>query len=223
VKICDFGSAKLLVPGETNVSYICSRYYRAPELVFDATDYSTKIDIWSLGCVFAELLLGSPLCPGDSGMDQLIQIIKVLGTPTREEDLAMNPQQTSFKFPQIVAQSWSKVFRGKAPANAIDLVSHFLRYDPKIRLDPFDALCHPFFDELRDPNTRLPDSRHPNSPPRDLPQLFDFTLHELSIRPDLNQQLVPPHTRPVLKAKGLDIDSPNFKPLSKDEMIARLD
>jgi glycogen synthase kinase 3 beta len=77
VKLCDFGSAKILVKGEPNVSYICSRYYRAPELVFEATEYTCCIDIWSLGCVMAELLLGSPLFPGDSGVDQLIEIIKV--------------------------------------------------------------------------------------------------------------------------------------------------
>ncbi|MBA0802261.1 hypothetical protein Gohar_012577, partial [Gossypium harknessii] len=58
LKICDFGSAKMLVPGEPNISYICSRYYRAPELIFGATVYSTAIDMWSVGCVMAELLLG---------------------------------------------------------------------------------------------------------------------------------------------------------------------
>ena len=75
--LCDFGSAKALVKGEPNVSYICSRYYRAPELIFGSTDYSTAIDIWSMGCVGAELLLGQPLFPGDSGVDQLVEIIKV--------------------------------------------------------------------------------------------------------------------------------------------------
>ncbi|MBA0583202.1 hypothetical protein Gorai_014071, partial [Gossypium raimondii] len=58
VKICDFGSAKKLVPGEPNISYICSRYYRAPELIFGVTEYTTAIDMWSVGCVMAELLLG---------------------------------------------------------------------------------------------------------------------------------------------------------------------
>ncbi|KAK3441457.1 hypothetical protein EUGRSUZ_B01797 [Eucalyptus grandis] len=58
VKLCDFGSAKVLVKGEPNISYICSRYYRAPELIFGATEYTTAIDIWSAGCVLAELLLG---------------------------------------------------------------------------------------------------------------------------------------------------------------------
>ncbi|XP_008485898.2 glycogen synthase kinase-3-like, partial [Diaphorina citri] len=64
LKLCDFGSAKHLVRGEPNVSYICSRYYRAPELIFGAIDYTTKIDVWSAGCVLAELLLGQPMFPG---------------------------------------------------------------------------------------------------------------------------------------------------------------
>lgn len=84
LKLCDFGSAKRIIKGEVNVSYICSRYYRAPELIFGATDYTPAIDVWSCGCVIAELLLGQPLFPGESGVDQLVEIIKVLGTPTRD-------------------------------------------------------------------------------------------------------------------------------------------
>merc|ERR1719359_2207294 len=91
LKLCDFGSAKRLVKGEPNVAYICSRYYRAPELIFGATDYTTVIDIWSSACVTAELVLGQPIFPGESGVDQLVEIIKVLGTPTRDELMAMNP------------------------------------------------------------------------------------------------------------------------------------
>lgn len=56
--MCDFGSAKQLVVGEANVSYICSRYYRAPELIFGNSNYKTTIDVWSVGCVMAELMLG---------------------------------------------------------------------------------------------------------------------------------------------------------------------
>jgi serine/threonine protein kinase len=58
LKMCDFGSAKNLIPGEPNVSYICSRYYRAPELIFGNSNYTTQIDVWSVGCVIAELMLG---------------------------------------------------------------------------------------------------------------------------------------------------------------------
>jgi serine/threonine protein kinase len=69
LKMCDFGSAKQLVQGEPNVSYICSRYYRAPELIFGNSNYSTQIDVWSVGCVMAELMLGQPIFPGESGVD----------------------------------------------------------------------------------------------------------------------------------------------------------
>ena len=58
LKVCDFGSAKRLKKGDVNVSYICSRYYRAPELIFGNSNYTTTIDVWSVGCVIAELMLG---------------------------------------------------------------------------------------------------------------------------------------------------------------------
>jgi glycogen synthase kinase 3 beta len=70
------------------------------------------------------------------------------------------------------------VFR-KADQNAIDLISKLLEYTPTQRLSAIEAMVHPFFDELRDPNTRLPDSRHQNGGPRDLPPLFDFSHHGL--------------------------------------------
>lgn len=168
----------------------------------------------------AELMLGQPLFPGESGIDQLVEIIKVLGTPTREQIRTMNPNYMEHKFPQIKPHPFSKVFR-KADANAIDLISRLLEYTPTERQSSVDAMVHPFFDELRDPNTKLPDSRHGTGQLRDLPELFNFTRHELSIAPSLNQQLIPPHMRPVLAAEGLDID--NLTPLSKQEMMAKLD
>eukprot|EP00736_Rhodelphis_marinus_P011716 Rmarinus@m.25980 len=159
LKLCDFGSAKVLVPEEPNISYICSRYYRAPELIFGATDYTTAIDIWSTGCVMAELLLGQPLFPGESGVDQLVEIIKVLGTPTKEQIQSMNQNYNDFKFPQIKAHPWHKVFRASTPPEATDLVSKLLQYNPRGRSKPLEACAHPFFDELRDPNARLPNGK----------------------------------------------------------------
>mmetsp|Transcript_28870 Transcript_28870/g.72658 ORF Transcript_28870/g.72658 Transcript_28870/m.72658 type:complete len:507 (-) Transcript_28870:476-1996(-) len=173
LKLCDFGSAKILVKGEPNVSYICSRYYRAPELIFGATNYTTAIDVWSMGCVMAELLLGQPLFPGDSGVDQLVEIIKVLGTPSREQIQAMNQNYTEFKFPQIKAHPWVKVFRSRTPSDAIDLVSSLLQYTPTARLSPFQALIHPFFDELNQQDITLPNSRY-------LPPLFNFSQEEIN-------------------------------------------
>ncbi|KAH7542908.1 hypothetical protein FEM48_Zijuj02G0125100 [Ziziphus jujuba var. spinosa] len=166
----DIKPQNLLVKGEPNISYICSRYYRAPELIFGATEYTTAIDIWSAGCVLAELLLGQPLFPGESGVDQLVEIIKVLGTPTREEIKCMNPNYTEFKFPQIKAHPWHKIFHKRMPPEAVDLVSRLLQYSPNLRCSALDALIHPFFDELREPNTRLPNGRF-------LPPLFNFKSH----------------------------------------------
>jgi len=188
----------------------------------------------------AELMLGQPLFPGESGIDQLVEIIKVLGTPTREQIRTMNPNYMEHKFPQIKPHPFNKVFR-KASPDAIDLISALLEYTPTQRLSAIDAMCQPFFDELRDPSTRLPDSRHAGGPARELPPLFDFSRHgqclemdplcrgrrtltfdvELSIAPHLNSKLVPPHARPLLASRGIDLD--NFTPLSKEEMMARLD
>ncbi|XP_078484157.1 glycogen synthase kinase alpha/beta [Ciona intestinalis] len=188
LKLCDFGSAKQLVRGEPNVSYICSRYYRAPELIFGATDYTSSIDVWSAGCVLAELLLGQPIFPGDSGVDQLVEIIKVLGTPTRDQIREMNPNYTEFKFPQIKAHPWSKVFRPRTPPEAIALCSRLLEYSPDNRISPLESCAHSFFDELRLPNTKLPNGRS-------LPPLFNFTDKELSIKSPLNNILIPLHAR----------------------------
>ncbi|KAH8052123.1 protein kinase [Aureococcus anophagefferens] len=135
VKLIDFGSAKVLVPGEPNVSYICSRYYRAPELIFGSTEYTTAIDTWSSGCVFAELLLGAPLFPGDSGVDQLVEIIKVLGTPSREDIQEMNASYTEFKFPRVGPQRGEGLPVADA-ARAVDCVAQFLAYAPLRRVLP---------------------------------------------------------------------------------------
>jgi serine/threonine protein kinase len=139
LKLCDFGSAKAFIKGEPNVAYICSRFYRAPELIFGSTDYSTAIDVWSAGCVFAELLIGSPIFPGSSGVDQLVEIIKVLGTPTKDELKSMNPNYQEFKFPQIRAYPWGSIFKPSAPPEAIDIIGKLLAYVPDKRLKAIEV------------------------------------------------------------------------------------
>ncbi|CAN6825630.1 unnamed protein product, partial [Brassica oleracea] len=188
VKICDFGSAKQLVKGEANISYICSRFYRAPELIFGATEYTTSIDIWSAGCVLAELLLGQPLFPGENAVDQLVEIIKVLGTPTREEIRCMNPHYTDFRFPQIKAHPWHKIFHKRMPPEAIDFASRLLQYSPSLRCTALEACAHPFFDELREPNARLPNGRP-------FPPIFNFKQEVAGASPELVNKLIPDHIK----------------------------
>lgn len=88
-------------------------YLNNPYLTFP---FRFPSDVWSAGCVLAELLLGQPIFPGDSGVDQLVEIIKVLGTPTREQIKEMNPNYTEFKFPQIKSHPWQKVSTSRARA-----------------------------------------------------------------------------------------------------------
>ena len=94
---------------------------------------SLPADIWSAGCVFAELLLGQPIFPGDSGVDQLVEIIKVLGTPTKEQIRKMNSNYTEFKFPQIKAHPWNKVSQWcKACASPFGCVHTYSRMEVTI-------------------------------------------------------------------------------------------
>ncbi|EZG53808.1 protein kinase domain protein [Gregarina niphandrodes] len=175
VKLCDFGSAKRLYPGETSVSYICSRFYRAPELMLGSTEYTCAIDTWSTGCVLAEMLIGRPLFAGDTSVNQLVKIIQVLGAPTPEQTRAMNPQYGEFSFPSFVAKSWKSVIpsqNGRIPEEVYDLLSEMLKYEPEKRIDPYAALAHPFFDDLRKESFRLPSGAA-------IPPLFDFSSHEL--------------------------------------------
>ena len=158
LKLIDFGSAKVLQPDEPNVSYICSRYYRAPELIFGAVHYTTAIDVWSMGCVMAELFLGRPLFPGESGVDQLVEIIKALGAPTREQVTAMNKDYPSYNFPDIKRSPWSKIFAKGVlpPEDALDFLARVLVYTPAERATAIELLAHPWFAPLRDPALRLP-------------------------------------------------------------------
>ncbi|EUT92299.1 CMGC/GSK protein kinase [Plasmodium falciparum Santa Lucia] len=126
LKLCDFGSAKNLLAGQRSVSYICSRFYRAPELMLGSTNYTTHIDLWSLG------------------------------TPTEDQLKEMNPNYADIKFPDVKSKDLRKVFPKGTPDEAINLITQFLKYEPLKRLNPIEALADPFFDELRDPCIKLP-------------------------------------------------------------------
>jgi len=107
-----------------------------------------------------------------------VEIIKVLGTPTKEEIMAMNSEYTQTKFPVVKALPWRVVFSGvtfenkPVPQDGIDLISQFLIFTPHQRSRGFDALAHPYFDELRQPKYALPGGKK-------LPALFNFTADEI--------------------------------------------
>eukprot|EP00747_Dinoflagellata_sp_TGD_P203926 gnl/TRDRNA2_/TRDRNA2_77565_c0_seq2.p1 gnl/TRDRNA2_/TRDRNA2_77565_c0~~gnl/TRDRNA2_/TRDRNA2_77565_c0_seq2.p1 ORF type:complete len:270 (-),score=46.78 gnl/TRDRNA2_/TRDRNA2_77565_c0_seq2:108-917(-) len=190
LKICDFGTAKHLDwPEEPSSPYLCSRYYRAPELILSSLEVSSAIDIWSAGCVFAEMVIGQPLFAGKNGVDQLAQIMEVLGTPSPADLCAMNPEfdatQDRFGTP-VSAQSWELVLGRHVPAEATDFVALLLQYDPQARPYPLEALALSFFDVLRqDVAMRRKD-----------PGLCTFSEEELRTLPvSLQEKLVPRELR----------------------------
>lgn len=187
LKLCDFGSAARVGKGRSPlVAYICSRYYRAPELMFGATNYGTAVDLWSVGCVLAEMIRGRPLFPGQNGVDQLIEIIKVLGVPSRQQILAMNPQYFNFASSNVPPMSWGSVFLRPVGKETELLLTALLQYDPEARVKPLEACAHRFFDELREERTRLPDGQ---PLPADLFSLTQCELRVCSSR--LAERLIP--------------------------------
>jgi len=183
-KLCDFGSAKQLVPGETNVFYICSRFYRAPDLMLGRENYGFDVDMWSVGCVMGEMINNSVLFLGDDRADQIAQIINILGTPTKNEVTAMNPEYLDLTLPDVPPKPWSAVFHRDVPDEALSLITDLLRYDPRDRVSAFEALNKEFFEPLRDSSSMLPGEQP-------LPTLFDWTSQELShMPPRLKSRLV---------------------------------
>lgn len=159
LKICDFGSAKKLEPNQPSVSYICSRYYRAPELIVGCSLYTTKIDIWGLGCVIAEMFLGKPIFQGTSPETQLKEIAKLLGPPPNTFFFKSNPQYrgnmyTTRLFSCTVEERFRQIF-SNSPPDAIDLLMKILVYDPEQRASPRKVLVQPFFNELKNQDFKV--------------------------------------------------------------------
>lgn len=115
-----------------------------------ATDYHSEIDMWSIGCIIVELLTLEPIFPGDSSQEQLIEIIKILGTPpSKYIELYNQEKNVEYKLPEIKANPWSLVLQKYKPEKElVDLIEKILIYEGKKRLKPFEALTHPYFSDL---------------------------------------------------------------------------
>lgn len=155
IVLADFGSAKKLESEHVSMSYVCSRYYRAPELLLGCSNYSVKVDIWAAGCILAEMLMGKPIFPGSNNQDQFMKIVLVLGAPSQTDLLAMRKsQKQDLKFPYIEPLYFGSLLPKTLidPEIVADLLYGMLCYNPKMRLSIDAVLKHPFFDDIR----RLP-------------------------------------------------------------------
>jgi len=152
LKICDFGLARVKQFHHRfpMTEYVCTRWYRAPEVLCSWNDYTMAIDVWSLGCVFAEMISRKPLFPGHNTRHQLTLIINVLGTPEMEElDKTPNDKCRSFieGLPGVEPASFEKLFREASPS-AVDFLHRTLLFDPEKRGNVTEALEHPYLAQL---------------------------------------------------------------------------
>ncbi|CAD1808399.1 Cyclin-dependent kinase 1 [Candida parapsilosis] len=155
LKLADFGLARAFgVPLRAYTHEVVTLWYRAPEILLGGKQYSTGVDMWSVGCIFAEMCNRKPLFPGDSEIDEIFRIFRILGTPNETiwPDVNYLPD---FKpgFPQWKKRDL-KEFVPSLDANGIDLLEQMLVYDPSKRISAKRALVHPYFrDDGNDPSS----------------------------------------------------------------------
>ncbi|TMW60857.1 hypothetical protein Poli38472_000899 [Pythium oligandrum] len=149
LKIADFGLARAFsIPVKKYTHEVVTLWYRAPEILLGQEIYSPPVDIWSVGVIFAEMLTKKPLFPGDSEIDQLYRVFRLLGTP----DEGVWPSVTKLRDYAPTFPKWRKKdFREAFPRlddDGISLLQAMLCYDPAMRISAKEALRHPFFDDI---------------------------------------------------------------------------
>ncbi|XP_076999269.1 cyclin-dependent kinase-like 2 isoform X2 [Tamandua tetradactyla] len=148
VKLCDFGFARTLAaPGEIYTDYVATRWYRAPELLVGDVKYGKAVDVWAIGCLVTEMLVGEPLFPGDSDIDQLYHIMLCLGNliPRHQELFYKNPVFAGVRLPEIKETEPLERRYPKLSEEAVDLAKKCLHIDPDKRPFCAELLHHDFF------------------------------------------------------------------------------
>ncbi|RDB21937.1 Cyclin-dependent kinase 1 [Hypsizygus marmoreus] len=147
LKLADFGLARAFgIPMRTYTHEVVTLWYRAPEVLLGSRHYSTAIDMWSVGCIFAEMAMqGAPLFPGDSEIDQIFKIFRILGTPNEDSWPGVSGLP-DYKptFPQWSRQDLVRIVP-TLDAQGIDLLKRSLTYDSAKRISAKRALAHPYF------------------------------------------------------------------------------
>ncbi|XP_051948033.1 STKc_p38 domain-containing protein [Xyrauchen texanus] len=151
LKILDFGLARHT---ETEMTgYVVTRWYRSPEVIFNWMHYTQTVDIWSAGCILAEMITGEVLFPGNDSIDQLKKILNLTGTPKSTLVQKMQSKDAQSYVRSLPVQR-KKAFKDVFPAmnpSAIDLLEDMLVLDPEVRITAKDGLSHPYLSEFHDP------------------------------------------------------------------------
>jgi mitogen-activated protein kinase 7 len=186
LKICDFGLARgFSMDPEENAGYmteyVATRWYRAPEIMLSFQSYTKAIDVWSVGCILAELLGGKPFFKGRDYVDQLNQILHYLGTPN-EETLSRigSPRAQDYvrNLPRMQKISFQSLFRNANP-DALDLLDRLLAFDPSSRISVEEALEHRYLQIWHDA------SDEPSCP-----TTFDFQFEVVDEIPDMKRMIL---------------------------------
>jgi cyclin-dependent kinase len=149
LKIADFGlSRNFNVPVGKYTHEVVTLWYRAPEILLGAKCYSTPIDIWSVGCILTEMLVGKPVFCGESEIEQLLTIFKILGTPDNKTWPGVQNLRDWHDFPKWFQNKLEENF-DQIQSDGIKLIKSLLRLDPSKRVSVFSAIENPFFDDIR--------------------------------------------------------------------------
>jgi cyclin-dependent kinase 2 len=150
LKLADFGLARAFsLPIRPYTKEVLTLWYRGPEILLGSQEYSKSVDIWSVGCIFAELVLMQPIFQGESDIDQLMKIFKVLGTPDEEvwPDIVNHPYYKD-SFPKYPPVKIEELLSNLDP-EGINLLGKMLAYDPNQRITAKEALKHNYFKNLK--------------------------------------------------------------------------
>lgn len=192
LRICDFGLARADFDDVSDVpiwtDYVATRWYRAPELIMTHfTRYSTAIDIWSIGCIFAEMLgRGKPLFPGKDGYNQLQLMTSILGSPSEDAISKVQSARVREHFrmlPHRKKRNFTEVFPDASP-DACSLLEWLLEFDPARRPTALQALSHPYFREFYDSGSSPATERAA----RPIPQ-SEFQFERMKLTPDAMRRL----------------------------------
>jgi len=163
IKLCDFGLARSVAPtlasssGPVMTDYVATRWYRSPEILFGSSSYTKGADVWAVGCILAEMIIGKPVFPGTSTLDQLERIMAVTGPPSSEDIDAMDSPyaKTMIQSLKILHHNRLGDIFPTASSDALDFIRLCFQFNPQNRPSVVDLLRHRYVSKFRDPEHEI--------------------------------------------------------------------